>query len=66
MGVGIIIRDEKGNVIAATSQPVMAIHEPATAKALATLRAVEFCREVGAYDISLELRGLVTHGKSDL
>jgi ribonuclease HI len=54
MGVGIIIRDEKGNVIAAISKPVMATHDPATAEALAALRAVEFCREVGAFDINLE------------
>jgi hypothetical protein len=54
MGVGIIIRDEKGNVIAATSKPVMATHDPATAEALAALRVVGFCREVGAFDINLE------------
>lgn len=54
MGVGIIIRDEKGNVIAATSEPVMATHDPATAEAIAALRAVEFCKEVGAFDINLE------------
>jgi hypothetical protein len=54
MGVGIIIRDEKGNVIAATSKPVMATHNPATAEALAALRVVGFCREVGAFDINLE------------
>jgi hypothetical protein len=54
MGVGIIIRDEKGNVIAATSKPVMATHDPATAEALAALRVVEFYREVGAFDINLE------------
>jgi hypothetical protein len=54
MGVGIIIRDEKGNVIAVTSKPVMATHDPATAEALAALRVVGLCREVGAFDINLE------------
>ena len=43
-----------GHVIAAQSQPVLALHEPATAEAMAALRAVEFCREVGINDILLE------------
>jgi hypothetical protein len=46
-------------------KPVMATHDPATTEALAALRSVEFCREVGAFDINLE-GGLVGVGSGQL
>jgi hypothetical protein len=54
MGIGVLIRDEMGNVIAGMSKPFMALHEPASAEALAALCAVEFCKDVGRQDIILE------------
>lgn len=54
MGVGVIIRDSKGEVIAALSQPVMATYDPVSAESMATLRAVEFCKELGIHDFILE------------
>ena len=59
MGVGIVIRDEKGNVVAATGQPDNGNSRTSNSRSiLAALKAVEFCSwEVGAYDISLELEG---------
>jgi ribonuclease HI len=54
MGVGVIIRDWKGEVIAALSQPVMATYDPVSAESMAALRAVEFCSEVGINDFILE------------
>jgi hypothetical protein len=54
MGVGVIIRDGMGHVIVALSQPILALHETTTTEAMAALRAVEFCREVGINDILLE------------
>lgn len=54
MGVGVLIRDERGSVIAALSKLITAVHEPAEAEATATLCAVEFCREVGVHDILFE------------
>jgi hypothetical protein len=54
MGVGVVIRDGMGQVLAALSQPVLAVYDPATAKAFAARRAVEFCLEVRIYDVFLE------------
>ncbi|XP_059440462.1 uncharacterized protein LOC132172916 [Corylus avellana] len=54
MGVGVIIRDERGQIIATLSQPTEYHHEPAAAEAVAALKAVEFCREVGVHETILE------------
>ena len=54
MGVGVLIRDEQGNVITGLSKPVMALYDPASAEALAALCAVEFCLEVGIQKFILE------------
>lgn len=54
MGVGALIRDEKGNVIAGLSKPITAVYDTVSAEAFAALCAVEFCREVGIQDIILE------------
>lgn len=54
MGVGIVIRDEMGLVIAALSKPNMMLHETVSAKATTALNAMEFCRKVGIRNILLE------------
>lgn len=54
MGVGVVIRDEKGTVIAALCKLVDGHFDPVTADAAAALSTVEFCLEVGVQDILLE------------
>jgi hypothetical protein len=46
MGVGVIIREEKGSVVVALSKPFMVLHEPASAEACSCCaHKVEFCRD---------------------
>jgi hypothetical protein len=45
MGVGVIIRDEKGSLIVALSKPFTVLHKPASAEVVAALSAVKFYRE---------------------
>lgn len=59
MGVGVVIRDNKECVIAALSKPIQALYEPVTAEASIALCAVELCREVGIFDIFLEVDSLL-------
>jgi hypothetical protein len=54
MGIGIIIRDHWEMVNAALSSTVEAYPEPVAAKVMGTLRATEFCRDLGQKDIILE------------
>ena len=54
MGVGVIIRDERGKVNAALSQTVCTVYDPTTAEIMAALTAVELCRDMGFFDILLE------------
>ena len=54
MGVGVLIRDEQGNVIASLSKHVMALFDPVSIEALAALCAVKFCKEVGIQDFILK------------
>ena len=54
IGVGVIIRDEYGSVIAALSRTVDARMDLMTAEATAALHAVELCRDVGVQDLFLE------------
>ena len=54
MGVVVVIRDDKGLIIAALSKPIQALHDPASAEAVATLSAVEFCKDVGVHDIMVK------------
>jgi ribonuclease HI/exonuclease III len=54
IGIGAIIRDEFGSVIAALSRTVNARMDPVTAEATAALHAVELCRDVGVQDLILE------------
>ena len=54
MGLGVVIRDGMGQMIAALSQPVLVMYNPATSEAFAARRVVEFCLEVGIYDVFRE------------
>lgn len=54
LGVGIIMRDHQGMVIAARSQTVSIIAELVVAEALAALNAVEFSRNLGLSSILLK------------
>lgn len=54
IGVGIIVRDHEGFVLAAHSTTKNILVEPVVAKALAALYAVNFCREMNFYDILME------------
>jgi ribonuclease HI len=54
MGIGVIIRDGQGNVIAALSQQVKSKHDPVIAEAIAARRAVEFCIEVEVQEVIFE------------
>lgn len=60
MGVRVIIRDEKGFVIAAKSKTIPAVFEPVMGEALAALQAVELCRDLGIYKVILEGDSLTT------
>jgi hypothetical protein len=50
----VIIKDERGLVMAAKSKTILAIFEPATGEALAALHTAEFCQDLGFYEIMLE------------
>jgi ribonuclease HI len=54
MGVGIIVRDHLGMVIAARSQTLEFLPEPVVAEAIAALHAAEFSRDLGLPTIVLE------------
>lgn len=54
MGVGVVIRDAEGGVVAAKVTTVPYIVEPKAAKTMAAWRAVEFGREMGASRVILE------------
>ncbi|XP_059450922.1 uncharacterized protein LOC132181699 [Corylus avellana] len=54
MGIGVIIRDAAGRVLAAQSKSFMAVYDPATGEALAALHAEGLCRDLGFYDIIFE------------
>ena len=54
IGVGVIIRDGKGLVIAALSRTVHACLDPLTVEATIALHAVELCRDVGVQNLILE------------
>ncbi|XP_059441727.1 uncharacterized protein LOC132174030 [Corylus avellana] len=54
MGIGVIVRDERGHVLAAKNQTIHATHESVTGEALAALHAAEFCRELGFFEILLK------------
>lgn len=54
MGIAIIIRDSMGEVLATLSAPKEFIITPDIAKATATLRLVQFTRDLGFYKLVLE------------
>ncbi|XP_059429044.1 uncharacterized protein LOC132162842 [Corylus avellana] len=54
VATGVIIRDDKGLVIAALSRTVEACLAPVTAKAMGMLQATEFCQDLRMSDIVLE------------
>jgi ribonuclease HI len=54
MGVGVVIRDATGRVLAARTKVTPHITEPASAEALAVWEAVVLAREVGGSRILLE------------
>ena len=55
-----IIRDEKGLVSTARRRIITVTYEPATAKAVAALNAVELCRDLGIQEIILKEDLMVT------
>lgn len=58
-GIGVIVRDWRGETIAALSQPILASHLVADMEALACRRAIEFSAKIG-------LRRVVFDGDSAL
>jgi ribonuclease HI len=54
MGVGVVIRDAAGLVMAARTKVILYITDPTAAEALAVWEAVVLAREVGASQILLE------------
>jgi hypothetical protein len=60
----VIIRDEKGLVIAALSRTIFSKFDPQMAEATATLQAMELCRDIGVQDLFLERDALTIVGAS--
>jgi hypothetical protein len=58
MGLGDIVRDYKGDVIAAKSLTKLGKLEPVSAEPLEALHAREFCRDLGLMKIVMECDGL--------
>ena len=54
MGVGIIVRDNRGQVHAASSKNIISAQEPVVAEAMGALCAAEFSRDLGFQDVDLE------------
>jgi ribonuclease HI len=54
MGMGIIARDHEGYVLASMCSIKQFIVDPAVAEAYAALKAVEFCCDLGLWNILLE------------
>jgi len=54
IGIDFIVRDHEGAGLAACSTTKIFLVEAAVAEALAAVHTVEFCREIGFFDIMLE------------
>ena len=54
MGVGAILRDDEGRVLAAVSKTLRFCYEPVAGEAVAALYAAEFTRDLGFYDVDFE------------
>jgi ribonuclease HI len=59
MGIGIIVRDEKGEFVAAMAKVLPSINDPTVAEALAAWHAVNLCVAKGFHKIVLEGDSLV-------
>jgi hypothetical protein len=58
MGVGVIFKDSMGEVLATLLAPKEYIIEHNIAEAMAALRAVHLCHELGFYRVVLEVDAL--------
>jgi ribonuclease HI len=54
VGIGVILRDERGQVLAAMSKTRNGTLEPSTGEAFATSTAICFCRDIGVQRVVLE------------
>jgi hypothetical protein len=54
MGFGVVVRNEKGDVIAAQCQSTLGLFDPAVAEARAALLGVPLCRECGFMRVHFE------------
>jgi ribonuclease HI len=54
VGIGVILRDERGQMVAAMSKTRIGILEPSTGEAFAASSAVCFCRDLGVQCVVLE------------
>jgi ribonuclease HI len=59
MGIGMIVRNEKGEFVAAMAKVLPSINDPTVAEALAAWHAVNLCVEKGFHKIVLEGLSLV-------
>ena len=53
-GIGVVVRDSKGEIIAALSQKILEPHSVDAAKALACSRAVVFAKELSLFSVIVE------------
>ena len=54
IGVGVVVRDDQGEVVAARCLTRMGTLEATAGEAIASYYAVCLCREIGAHNIMLE------------
>jgi ribonuclease HI len=54
MEIGVVVKDEKGRVIAAMSKTQLGSFEPTTGEALASFHAMSLCRDLGIQQLFLE------------
>ena len=54
LSVGITVRDNRGQVHAASSKTIISAQEPVVAEAMGAFCAAEFSRDLGFQDIDLE------------
>jgi hypothetical protein len=54
MGIGVIIRDEHGTVVAAWSKTCQGSVEPTTGEAIALFHAASLCRDLGFHEVIFE------------
>ena len=54
MGIGVVVQEERGQVIAALSKTILGLLEPTSGDALASFHAASLCRELGIQHVCLE------------